>query len=190
MSTPARPKGEYRKAQPEGTPVTAPKPTTYVDCPPRGQENSGTALRSLVMMRRPLRRSRGFGLIDALIALALLAFGLLAMTRFQSRLIASTTEAQGRLNALQFSDELLASVIVDPSNATCYTLPQVGVCGSATAMARTTDWATRAAAALPGTVTTGSVLDGGTGRLRVAITWTGKESAETRTLEATTDARP
>ncbi len=140
---------------------------------------------------RPLRRrARGFGLIDGLIALALLAFGLLAMTRFQSRLVASTTEAQGRLNALQFSDELLASVIVDPVNAACYTLPRVGACASATAIDRTTDWALRTVAALPGTVTTSSVLDAGTGRLRVAITWTGKESAETRTLEATTDARP
>ena len=138
---------------------------------------------------RTARRARGFGLIDALIALALLAFGLLAMTRFQTRMIASTTETQGRMNALQLADELIASVLVDPANAGCYTLPPAGACGSSTASARTAEWAARVSASLPGTVTTSSVFTTATGRLRVAITWSGKESGETRTLEATTDAR-
>ena len=41
--------------------------------------------------------------------------------------------------------------------------------------------------ALPGDVETTSALDGD--RLTVTITWTGKESGETRTLEVTTDVR-
>lgn len=137
----------------------------------------------------PLKRAaRGFGLIDALIALAILAFGLLALTRFQSRMVAASSEAGGRTIALQASEELLSSVLVDNLNAACYTLPQVGACGSVTAKTRTSEWAARTATALPGTVTTGAVL-GADSRLKVTITWTGKESAESRRLETITDVR-
>lgn len=137
-----------------------------------------------------LRRSRGIGLLDALIALAILSFGLLALTRFQSRAIAQTTEAQSRQVAMQLSDELLSTVLVDVNNAACYTLPAVGACASATAKAGTTAWESRVAAALPGTVTSGVVLDAATGRFTVSIGWTGKASTDARTLQVTTDVRP
>ena len=143
-------------------------------------------------MRKPTQQlslTRGMGLLDALIALAILAFGMLAMTRFQSRMVTQTSEAQSRLVAAQLGDELLSSALVDVNNAACYTRPQAGACASSRAVTRTADWAARAASALPGTVTTGAVLDG-TGRLTVAITWTGRESQDARRLEATTDVRP
>lgn len=131
---------------------------------------------------------RGFGLLDAMVALVILTFGLLGMSRFQNRTIASTTEAATRTIALGFSDELLSTVLVDAGNAACYSKPAAGVCGSAAAQARVTDWATRTAAALPGPVTTTATL-GASGRFTVTITWKGKESQETRTLEAATDVR-
>lgn len=136
----------------------------------------------------PPRPVRGFGLLDALIGLAILAFGLLAMTRFQGRTVAGTTEAAARTTASAFSDELLSTMLVDIGNAACYTLPAAGTCGSSAARARTTDWATRAEAALPGPVTTSAVL-AANGRFTVTLTWTGKESGATRTLEAVSDAR-
>lgn len=139
-------------------------------------------------MRRRSPSSRGFGLLDALIALAILAFGMLAMTRFQSRTIAGTSEAATRTTASGFSDELMSTLLVDVANAVCYTKPAAGGCGSTAAQARLEDWATRTAAALPGPVTTGAVL-GVDGRYTVTITWTGKESGTTRTLQAVTDAR-
>lgn len=144
-------------------------------------------------MRQPSRQLqliRGVGLFDALIALAILSFGLLAMTRFQGRMIAQTTESMSRQTAGQFSAELLSTVLVDVGNAPCYTLPQAGVCNNADAEARTADWATRVAAALPGPVNTESTLDAATGRLTVVIDWRGKESGETRRLETVTDVRP
>jgi len=91
---------------------------------------------------------------------------------------------------MQLSDELLNTALVDTANAACYTVPQVGACGKAAAQARGTDWETRAKAALPGAPTAGAVLDVGTGRMTVTLTWTGKESQETRTLVAVTDVRP
>ena len=134
--------------------------------------------------------ARGVGLFDALIALIVLSLGMLTMTRFQGRMVAQTTETQSRQVAAQFAAEHLSTVLVDVANAPCYTLPQAGVCASATARAGTADWAVRAAAALPAPVTTASTLDAASGRLTVAITWLGKDSGDTRTLQAVTDVRP
>jgi Tfp pilus assembly protein PilV len=143
-------------------------------------------------MRQPPRRlrlSRGIGLLDALIALALLAFGMLAMTRFQGHLVTQATESQTRQVASQLAAEHLSTVLVDVRNAACYTLPQAGACANAAAMARTTDWATRLSAALPGTVSSTATLDAATGRMTVVVNWTGKDSGDTRRLEAVTDVR-
>lgn len=144
----------------------------------------------MTALAQPRRRSRGIGLLDGLIALAVLAFGLLAMTRFQSRLIGQATEAQQRVAAMQLGDELLSTALVDTGNATCYTVPAAGVCGSAAARQRTDDWKDRTLAAMPGSPTVGSVHDAGTNRLTVTITWTGKHQGETRTLQMATDVTP
>lgn len=136
-----------------------------------------------------LRLSQGVGLLDALIAMAILAFGLLGMTRLQTRMVAQATETQTRMTAMQLGDELLNTALVDTANAACYTLPQTGLCSKGEAQTLATDWETRAKAALPGTPTAGAVL-GVNGRLTVTLTWTGKESQETRTLVSVTDVRP
>lgn len=142
---------------------------------------------------RPMQRrtrQRGIGLIDALIALAILCFGLLAVTRLQGRMVTSTTDAQLRQTAVQLADELLNTAIVDVDNAACYTLPQAGTCGNAGAKTRTTEWATRVAAALPGSVTSTVALNATTGQMTLNIGWTGKESSEARQLQVVTDVRP
>lgn len=133
---------------------------------------------------------RGIGLIDALIALAILSFGLLAITRLQGRMVTSTTDAQLRQTAVQLADELLNTAIVDVDNAACYTLPQSGTCGNAGAKTRTTEWATRVAAALPGSVTSTVALNAGTGQMTLNIAWTGREASEARQLQVVTDVRP
>ncbi len=136
-------------------------------------------------MRR--RRVRGLGLIDALIALAILAFGLLGMTRMQTGLVRQTTESQMRLTAAQLGDELLSTVLVDVGNAGCYTLPDAEDCTSLAARARAEDWEDRVGAALPGEVGVTAAVDDG--RFTVTLTWTARDSGETRTLEASTDVR-
>lgn len=143
-------------------------------------------------MRKPPQRlhlSRGVGLIDALVALAILAFGMLGMTRLQARMVSQASESQMRSTAMQLSAELLNTALVDPANAACYTLPQAGVCNSAVAKAHATAWASRATATLPGTSSAGAVL-AANGRMTVTINWTGKESQEARSLVAITDVRP
>lgn len=134
------------------------------------------------------RSQRGIGIIDSLIALAILAFGLLGVTRMQTGLIRQASESQARLTAAQLADELLSTALVDAGNAPCYTLPQTGTCASADAKARATEWEAAVALALPGSVSAAAVLDADE-RLTVTIHWTGKTEGEERTLEATTDVR-
>jgi type IV pilus assembly protein PilV len=140
-------------------------------------------------MKRPNRQARGVGLTDALIALAILAFGLLGLTRMQGKLLVQATEAQQRMVASQFTDELLNTMLVDSANAQCYSLPATGTCGSATARARADDWQTRALAALPGKPTATSDINTGTNRMTVRLTWRFKEDTEDRTHEVISDIR-
>jgi Tfp pilus assembly protein PilV len=141
-------------------------------------------------MKRCRPPTRGLGLFDALIALLVLSLGMLAMTGFQGRMVAQTTESQSRQVAAQFASEHLSTVLVDAANAACYTLPQTGTCTRTAAITGTTNWSTRTAAALPAPVTTMATLDNATSRLTVVITWLGKGTQETRTLQAMTDVRP
>ena len=131
------------------------------------------------------RRARGFSLVDALIALALLSFGLAALTRFQGRLVQGMTDAQLRSTASRLADELIAMALVDPGNLNCYTLPAAGACGNAAARAATTAWSTRTTAALPGSATPTATVAGT--RFTVVVGWTSKADSEGRQLTATTD---
>lgn len=142
---------------------------------------------------RPTRHQRGVSLIDALIAIAILSFGLIGMSRMQGRMVSSATDSQLRTAATALADELLNTVLVDHDNAACYTLPQSGACGSAAATARTTAWAAKVAGTLPGTVTKGVALNAASGRMTVSIGWTSREryngAPDERQIQVVTDVR-
>ena len=143
--------------------------------------------------RRCKQRERGVGLLEALVALAVLAFGMLAMTRFQTRLIGAGTEAQNRLLAMRLGDELLNMVRVDTDNAACYTNPQ-GTCSSTDASSARTKWLSDVQASLPLSQTPVAQINGS--QLTVTINWNAKgTSADESALVAhqvqvTTDVRP
>ena len=128
------------------------------------------------------------GLLDALIGLAILAFGMLSMTGFQARLVTQGTEAQSRIAASLLADELLTLAMLDPANAACYTVPATGVCGNATARANTDAWAVRALGGLTAPASVTTVLDGN-GRLEAVLTWRGRDPSDNRELRALTDVR-
>ncbi len=138
--------------------------------------------------RTPTGRQRGMGMIDGLIALVILSFGLLGITRMQAKTLALGSESQARATAAQFGSEILGAALIDNTNYACYTVPAAGGCGSATASTYTDGWKTRVVAALPSATPT-VTYDAATSRLKVKITWTGKSESDTRTLEATTDVR-
>lgn len=144
---------------------------------------------------RSRRGHRGVGLFDALVALAILAFGLLAMTRFQGRMVAQTTETQSRQLATQLAAQHLSTVLVDTGNAACYTVPATGTCSNSAAAARSADWAASAAAALPAPASAVAVLDSATNRMTVTLSWKSRDAMDrnaadlARTLTAITDVR-
>ncbi|MFO1329691.1 MAG: pilus assembly protein PilV [Rubrivivax sp.] len=135
------------------------------------------------------RAQAGVGLIDALIAIAVLCVGLVGMTRMQGRTVTAATDAALRTSAVQLADELLSTALVDVGNAACYTLPATGACASPAASARVTDWSSRVASALPGSVSRTVTLDVAAGRLTVNIGWTARDSSDPRLLSISTDMR-
>lgn len=135
------------------------------------------------------RTPRGMGLLEGLIAVAILSFGMLGLARFQTTLMAQTTDSRSRTTATQLADELLSTVLVDTGNAGCYTLPNPSGCTSSAAALRAADWKVRALAALPGDHTAVAVLDSTTQRFTVTVTWTGKGGSDPHTLQVSTDAR-
>jgi type IV pilus assembly protein PilV len=132
---------------------------------------------------------RGLGMIDALIALAILAFGLLALTRFQGRMTSQSTDAQARQTANRLAGELVSRALVDPGNLACYTVPAAGTCGNAAARTMTNEWQTRVTGALPGSPAVTATLSGTPAtRLTIQITWTSKDQdADARQLVTVTD---
>jgi type IV pilus assembly protein PilV len=141
-------------------------------------------------MRPPFSRGqRGFGLFDGIVSLSLLAFGMLALTRFETRLGGIANESTQRTQAAVLADELLNAMLTDNANANCYTLPAVTPCGSPTARAATDAWKVRVMAKLPHASTPKSEIDAGTGRMTVTLSWYHKDAAETRTHQVQSDIR-
>lgn len=151
-------------------------------------------------MRTPRTRRhalRGFGMLEALIAMVVLVFGLLGMSRFQAKVVKAGTDGQVRLQALRMADQLANLVRIDlPANAACYTAPAAGVCGNAAARTLTDNWRAAALAALPGTATATSTLNAANGRLTIRLGWTGKlqqdageDGANAPYVEVVTDVR-
>lgn len=147
----------------------------------------------IMLTRNRTKRSVqcGMGLLDALVALGILAFGLLAMTRFQTKMVAQASESQMRLVAAQLADELMSLALVDGANAGCYTLPNPGACSNATAKARAQDWKTRVGTSLPsGGATSALTAVGAQQRFSVSIVWAARDKDDPqRKLEATTDVQ-
>jgi type IV pilus assembly protein PilV len=141
-----------------------------------------------MQLKRP---PRGMSLVDALIGMSLMAFGMLALAGFQTRMVAQTTEAQTRAVAMQFANELLNTALVDPDNLACYSFPAAGACASAVARNNTLLWGQRVGNDLPGPVAVTATQVGT--RMTVVIGWSGKATAEdaavARRLQVETDVQ-
>jgi type IV pilus assembly protein PilV len=133
-------------------------------------------------------QQRGVGLLEPLIAIVILAFGVLGLAKFQLAMVTQTTDAQARLTATAAAEDLLTQMHVDASNAACYQLPAAGACSSPFALSQASSWATRVQQGLPGFVSATSAISGNL--FTVTLRWTGKTGNETRTHTVSTDVRP
>ena len=75
-------------------------------------------------------KQRGSSLVEAMIAIVILSFGILGLAKFQIGMLVQTTDAQSRLAATALAEELMSMVRVDVQNAACYTTPAQGTCAS------------------------------------------------------------
>lgn len=148
----------------------------------------------LMPARTPRPAQRGVSLIDALVAMAVLAFGLLAITHFQTRSVSQATEAQTRQLASEIATEHLSTVLVDVGNAACYTVPAQGSCSNAGARSRSADWAASAPARLrvpSSAASAAATLNAARTLMTVSIQWPSRVAGDPpHTLTSITDVRP
>lgn len=137
---------------------------------------------------KPLSKNSGFSLIESMISIVILSFGILGIARFQTGMLVQTTDAQSRLAASALAEDLLSMVRIDAANAPCYTVPAQGTCASSFASGQANAWAKRASSSIPGIVGYSASMPDAT-RFLVQITWASKAFKEARNLQVVTDVR-
>lgn len=134
-------------------------------------------------------RQSGSSLIESMVAIVILSFGILGLAKFQIGMLAQTTDAQSRLVASALAEELLSMVRVDLANAACYTTVPAGSCTSSFAVSQSKAWRDKATQAIPSiTSCVASMTDGNT--FNVSLVWNSKAFKEPRNLKVNTDVRP
>ena len=137
---------------------------------------------------------RGVGLLEPLIAICILAFGILGLAQFQLNLLAQNADARSRLTATSLTEELLAQVTADPANAACYSSAAAnGACSFAPGLLAYQEWAARANFELgklagidKSRVSVKSALDATAQQFTVVVTWGNKNAGSTRRHIAST----
>ena len=109
------------------------------------------------------RISRGFMLIEALVALLIFAFGVLGIVGLQASMTKAQTQSKFRADASLLAQQAIGAMWSDSSNLASYAT------ASCAGYARCNEWQTRVAAALPGG--TAAVDLSATPEVLITITW-------------------
>ena len=139
----------------------------------------------------------GSSLLEPLISICVLSFGLLGLAHFQLNMFAQNADAKMRISATYLTEELLSQVRVDPANAGCYTdNPPPGRCNYQPALQTYSDWKATAmktmgslAGADKSNVSVSSALDTATNALTVQLKWSTKGAVDLRVHKVITDVR-
>jgi type IV pilus assembly protein PilV len=127
---------------------------------------------------------RGIALLEALLAVLLLAIGLLGTIGLQARAYSALSESGMRAEATIASEKLLGVISNDQDNAGDYALAANGVPGAAL-----TDWYAETRKHIPGasiTVTVGALVAGSSRRqVDIVISWV-REKGKSPNRQATT----
>lgn len=138
-------------------------------------------------MTLPVHKN-GFVLLEPLIAIVLLSFGVLALAHFQIKSIAQATDNRSRMSAVAQVEGLLTLVRLDATNKGCYVLPSPSSCSVNSAQAQAQEWLEGVKKEVPG-YASASAETVGANQFKVRISWTSKAFKEARYYEALTDLR-
>ena len=178
MSAPGRPKGEFRGAEHEGSPVSPGSPMSP-------------------------RRQRGISLVEVMIALLLLSFGLMGMLGLKMVGLKHTGHANARAAASVHATDILDRMRANPVSAAAgaYALALDAAAPAMPVSVAEVDlvqWRRGIASNLPGGTGSVSAL-AADGSVRVVLQWTERREAgsdanttddpDTETLSFTFDAR-
>lgn len=122
--------------------------------------------------RIPRRAQHGIALLEALVAIALLAIGLLGAIGLQARSYSALADTGMRAEATMAADKLLGVMATDQANLNAYALAQGGTVG-----VRLKPWYDETRANIPGanvTIAVAPVSNTGRTQVTITISWTRK----------------
>lgn len=113
------------------------------------------------------KRQAGIALLEVLIAILLISFGILGIIGLQANAIGFTTDARYRIEAGALADRLVAQIWVDPANIASYDWA-----GSGSPPAVLAGWVNDVEATLPNATTLRPTVDVGTDNVvTVTVRW-------------------
>jgi type IV pilus assembly protein PilV len=122
----------------------------------------------------PGRRQQGVAMLEAMIAIVILAIGLLGSVGLQARSYSALSDASARAEATIAAEKLLGIMSNDAANVSSYVLAEGGTAGTAVA-----PWLLETKAAIPSAIVSVQVTQQ-TRRVmvQISIRWTRKTGAE------------
>jgi hypothetical protein len=105
-------------------------------------------------------------------------------------LVQANVQSRERIEATFFAEQIIGMVLADPTNAACYAVNAGLSCGSTTAAANVTTWASQLASTLPGITSTvnsplGAYATDGT--FSVTVSWRKSSESRPHSYTATTN---
>lgn len=127
---------------------------------------------------KPTASSRGFTLVEVMVALVVFSIGVLGLVGLQGNAVRFSTDARNRADATFLADQLVARALIsDPTTLPNFAhRPTGSPCaptGSASTNAVVTGWLTEVAAALPNAAGTRQqvIVDAPNNKITVRLCW-------------------
>lgn len=118
-----------------------------------------------------MKHQRGDTIVEGLISLAILSIGVLGMVSMQGTMLATSADAQLRMEASFYAEQLVGYAQADPTNANCYAF--VTPCSNSDASTMANNWLTEVQARLPGATTSAPSITytASSGAFSVVVQW-------------------
>jgi len=131
----------------------------------------------------PAKEQRGSSLLEALVAILIFSFGVLALVALQAVSIKNSIDAKYRADASYLTNQIIAQMWVDRANIDNYAHYTAGpVCsftGSASGNANVTGWVSQISSLLPGAASAKTQIQistvASTKQVRVTVCWQGPQ---------------